>query len=428
MSAIPSRIYETRIGSYKHKKPRITFEKRRLVGTAFLPGTKFRIDFKGSSATITLDENGSRQVTSRNGDPVIDIKADEIAHAFNGLTLIKAIVGEREIELSPMKEAIEQSRAAKKAIPKRQYKVLDVFGSIGTLAKALSDTGGFKIRGVVDINEAALDTYRKNHPDAVIWAGDVANVEWERFKDADIVVMTPSCRPFTNARQSAKEYKEDAPEGDNTAHSLVGLYIIRPAAILLEEVIPYRDSYSYALLKSLLIKMGYHISEAILDAGDFGALSFRKRFCMVASMKEGFSFGTPEPRLPKQVSEILEIPIDQREWPTDLKRFETYGDVQVAKGNNFRMQRVTVDHDRVRHPTTRYYARQSEPFLVHPNDPSKLDRFTPRELARIASLPDDYILPESRTAAASGIGDGVVYEKFFHVGKQLYRHLSEKNL
>jgi hypothetical protein len=89
MSAIPQRIYETRIGSYKKTKPRITFEKRRLDGTAFLPGTKFRIDFKGASATITLDENGSRQVTSRNGDPVIDIKIDEFAHVFNGLSLIK---------------------------------------------------------------------------------------------------------------------------------------------------------------------------------------------------------------------------------------------------------------------------------------------------------------------------------------------------
>jgi len=427
MSAIPQRIYETHIGSYKKTKPRITFEKRRLDGTAFLPGTKFRIDFKGATATIILDENGSRQVTSRNGDPVIDIKTDEFAHVFNGLSLIKAIVGEREIELSPMKEAVEQSRAAKKAIPKRQYKVLDVFGSIGTLAKALRDTGGFKISGVVDINEAALDTYRKNHPDAVIWAGDVANVEWERFKDMDLFVMTPSCRPFTDARKNAKKYKEDAPEGDNTAHALVGLYIIRPAAILLEEVIPYRDSYSYALLKSLLVKMGYHISETILDAGDFGVLSFRKRFCMVASMKEGFSFGMPQPRLPQKVSDILEIPIDQREWPTDLKRFEQYGDKQVAKGNNFRMQRVSIEHDRVRHPTTRYYARQSEPFLVHPEDSNKLSRFTPRELARIASLPDDYILPENKTAAASGIGDGVVYAKFFHVGKQLYKHLIGKD-
>lgn len=427
MSAIPQRIYETRIGSYKHKKPRITFEKRRLDGTAFLPGTKFRIDFKGTSATIILDENGSRQVTSRNGDPVIDIKADEIAHAFNGLSLIKAIVGEREIVLSPMKEVIEQSRATKKAAPKRQYKVLDVFGSIGTLAKALSDTGGYKISGVIDINETALHTYRKNHPEVVVWAGDVANVEWERFKNEDIMVLTPSCRPFSNARQSANSYKEDAQEGDNTAHALIGIHIVRPAAIILEEVIPYRDSYSYALLKSLLIKMGYHISEAILDAGDFGALSFRKRFCMVASMKEGFGFGRPQPTLPKKVSDILEIPIEQREWP-DLKRFEAYGDVQVAKGNNFRMQRVTIDHDRVRHPTTRYYARQSEPFLVHPEDPSKLDRFTPRELARIASLPDDYVLPESKTAAASGIGDGVVYAKFFHVAKQLHKHLSGRTL
>lgn len=424
MSAIPQRIYETRIGSYKHKKPRITFEKRRLGGTAFLPGTKFRIDFKGSSATITLDENGSRQVTSRNGDPVIDIKAEEFDKVFSGLSLVKAIVGEREIELSPMKEAIEQVRAAKKAVPKRQYKVLDVFGSIGTLAKALTDTGGFKISGVIDINEAALETYRKNHPYAVIWAGDVANVEWERYKDTDIFVMTPSCRPFTGARKTAKEYKEDAPEGDNTGHCLVGLYIVRPAVVLLEEVIPYRDSYSYALLKSLLVKMNYHISETILDGEDFGVMSFRKRFCMVASIKEGFSFGMPQPRLPQKVLDILEIPIEEREWPTDLKRFESYGDVQVAKGNNFRMQRVTIDHDRVRHPTTRYYARQSEPFLVHPEDPNKLDRFTPRELARIASLPEDFVLPESKTAAASGIGDGVVYEKFFHVGKQLYKHLN----
>lgn len=419
------KIYETKIGSYLGKKPRISFESSRLKGTCFLPGSKIKLVCSNNKATIILDEEGKISVTSRKGEPVIDLKADELAIVFSGFEILKAVVGKKEIELSPMKEAIEQKRARDKAKPKRVYKVLDVFGSIGTLAKSMYDTGGFQIAGVIDRNEKALDTYRRNFPHAVIWAGDVANVEWGRFKACDVMVMTPSCRPFTELSKTAKKKKEMAEEGDNTVHAIVGIHTVRPAAVLLEEVLGYRKSYSYAILKSALLKMGYFIEETILDAGDFGALSFRRRFSMVASIKPGFRFGNPQPTLPMTVEDILEIPFKEREWSVDVERFKKYGDTQIAKGNNFRMQRVAGSDSRVRHPTTRYYGRQSEAFLVNPEDPEQLCRFTPRELARIAQLPDDFKLPQNKNAAAAGIGDGVVYGKFFHVGKQLHAHLSK---
>jgi len=267
------KIYETKIGLYKGAIPRISLETRRLENTKFLPGTKVVLKYYKNKITIEVDEQGKKQVTSRRGKQVLDIKSKEIKKAFDGISIVKVIVGEKTIEISPMKEAIEQKRAkAKVAKSKRVWKVMDLFCSGGTLAKCFYDHSKFKIEVGIDYDDRKLETYEKNFPNVLTWCGDVANVEWSKFKNIDVLVMTPSCRPFSRANTTGKK-AEKADDGDNTALALFGIYTIRPAVILLEEVPGYKDSYSYFIFKSTLQKMGYFINEKILSAKDFGSLS-----------------------------------------------------------------------------------------------------------------------------------------------------------
>lgn len=420
MCKAPLKFYESKVGSYKGETPRITLETRRLQNTSFVAGQRITVVYKPNKITVVVDENGSRQITSRRGKQVLDLKSKEIGRALKDINLVKVIVGSNTIEISPLKEAIEQKRARSKIRSnKRVYGVVDMFCSGGTLGKSFVDNGKFKILAGIDYDDKKLATYQANFPQVETWCGDIANVEWERFKNAEIVSMTPSCRPFSNANTAGKK-QEGAVDGDNTAHALVGISIIRPAIILLEEVPNYKHSYSFSILKSMLLKMGYFISEKILDAKSFGSLSYRKRFCMVASIKEGFEFLSIHPTLPRTVKDILEIPYEKREWK-HLKKHEAWEKVQLDKGRNFKMDLINEDSASVRHPTVRYYDRQTSSFLVNENN--EKDFLTPRELARVADLPDNFILPENHKDAAAVIGDGVVYSVFSYVVSCIERFL-----
>lgn len=414
-------IYESKVGSYKGEIPRITLETKRLENTGFIAGTKIDVIYKRNKIIVSINKDGTRQITSRRGKQVLDIKSKEIKKAFVDINLVKVIVGRNTIEISPLKEAISQRRARDKIkANKRFYGVVDMFCSGGTLAKCFSDNKRFKIIAGIDYDDKKLETYQANNPDAEIWCGDIAKVEWERYLDAAVVSVTPSCRPFTPANKTGKK-KEEAPEGDNTAFALVGISIIRPAIVLLEEVPSFVNSYSYFIFKHMLTKMGYQISEKILRAKEFNSLSFRRRLCMVASIKEGFKFLPIKPILPKTVQDILEIPLKERKWMRTLGGHEAWEEKQLKKGNNFRMHLVNENSTSVRHPTTRYYDRQTSSFLV--NDKGEKDFFTSRELARVASIPDNFILPDDAKEAVSIIGDGVEYESFSYAVKCIEEHL-----
>lgn len=424
MSALPSKnilkIYEAKVGLYKGETPRITLETKRLQDTCFTAGQKITIKYIKDKITVILDVEGVRQITSRHGRQVLDIKSKDIQKAFNDISLVKIIVGSSSIEITPLKEALEQKRARDKIqTDKDSYDVVDMFCSGGTLAKCFYDNKKFNILAGIDYDDKKLANYQANFPDAEIWCGDISNVDWDRYKDAEIVDLTPSCRPFTEINKTGKK-NEHAKEGDNTAHALIGIEKIRPAVILLEEVPAYQNSYSYLILKNVLQKMGYCIAEKILNAKDFGSLSYRKRFCMVASIKEGFSFLPIKPFSAKTVKDILEIPYEEREWK-QLSKHEAWEKTQVGKGRNFKMDLIDENSISVRHPTTRYYDRQTSSFLINKN--GRKDFLTPRELARVADLPDDFILPENKKDAVAIIGDGVVYSVFSYVVECIKIHL-----
>lgn len=68
--------------------------------------------------------------------------------------------------------------------------------------------------------------------------------------------------------------------------------------------------------------------------------------------------------------------------------------------------------------------RITEPILVHPEDSNCFSIFTPREIARINSLPDDFKLPEAKTTSGEIIGQGVCYNAFNAVGKMIVQHFN----
>ena len=186
-----------------------------------------------------------------------------------------------------------------------------------------------------------------------------------------------------------------------------------------------------AMTRYVLTSMGYHISETELIGSEYGSLTKRKRFCMVASIKKGFAFDDSLKSLNnKTVEEILEISIENREWLNPQNNATIAYSIEkekehIRKGEGFRIGRTYLN-DKVTPTITKgyYKGRLTDPILVHPTLPDTYSWFTPRELARINSLPEDFILPDRKTTAGEIVGQGICYNAFNAVGKMIIKHFN----
>lgn len=100
----------------------------------------------------------------------------------------------------------------------------------------------------------------------------------------------------------------------------------------------------------------------------------------------------------------------------------------IRKGEGFRMGRTYVDQTLVGTITKGIYQnRLTDLVLVNPDNHEMFSKFTPRELARINGLPEDFKLCDnSMSTLGEIIGQGICYQPFNAVGKMIIEHLNSE--
>ncbi|QWB30445.1 DNA cytosine methyltransferase [Exiguobacterium acetylicum] len=126
----------------------------------------------------------------------------------------------------------------------RKYKVLDLFAGAGGLSNGFEQTGKFSVIGAVEINEAAQQTYIKNHEnkDVIIKSSttgisDITKIDFKNYsRDSEntVIIGGPPCQGFSNANRQ----KNYLISGNN---KLVKEYVravrdVKPIAFLMENV------------------------------------------------------------------------------------------------------------------------------------------------------------------------------------------------
>lgn len=87
------------------------------------------------------------------------------------------------------------------------YKIVDLFAGAGGMSLGFLHTNKFDVIGVVENNEQALKTYRKNHGKnkKIIEKKDITNIDFSAFSkelgDVDVVIGGPPCQGFSNANR-----------------------------------------------------------------------------------------------------------------------------------------------------------------------------------------------------------------------------------
>lgn len=374
--------YSSKLGERNGTK-RVWIESQKLFSVDFSKEMRFEPYYDFENKRVVLKPGMSHKMTYRekNESLIIDILNRNVNEIFEGFEHVCIKLYENEIVIEPLKEEIKQNFAKSKSNTNTP-KSIEIFAGGGTLVKALHDAGVQTVVAI-DLEDKYLQSLEANNPNIVTHCGDLAKLDVNLLpKDANLLVASLPCEGYSQSQLTDKK-RENHPTGSLAFYVLNIVNVIRPAVVLIEEVPNFKNSAMAALCRYVFTSMGYHISETELIGSDYGSLTKRKRFCMVASIKKGFEFDESlKSTNSKIVQDILEIPVENREW-LDAKNNATIAysigkeKEHIRKGEGFRIGRTYLEDTVTPTITKGYYAgRLTDPLLCHPSLPDTYSWFS----------------------------------------------------
>ena len=168
---------------------------------------------------------------------------------------------------------------------------IDLFCGCGGLTQGLTDAG-FQVLGAVDIDALSCHTYQVNHPNTRVWHQDIRtlkpSVVLETLKlepgQLDLLAGCPPCQGFSSLRTRNGAVSIEDPRNDLISQLLRFALVLRPRAIMMENVPGLEDEPRFAALICQLEKLGYRGNARILNAADYGVPQRRRRLVYLAGL------------------------------------------------------------------------------------------------------------------------------------------------
>lgn len=174
--------------------------------------------------------------------------------------------------------------------------VIDLFAGCGGLSKGFMDAGFDVIVGV-DNDQAALNTFAKNHNGAVAMKADLSRQEtFDEIRkiagerEIDVVIAGPPCQGFSLT--GPRNFDDERNKLYLAVIEIVKQY--KPKAFIIENVPGMATLYGGQIKDEIIRRfkrMGYNIECDILCAADYGVPQIRKRLIFMGIRKD---IGKPE--------------------------------------------------------------------------------------------------------------------------------------
>lgn len=169
---------------------------------------------------------------------------------------------------------------------------LDLFSGAGGLTLGLKKAG-FRVLGAVEVDPLAVETYRRNHRKTHVWQRDIRRVPAAevmsrlrlRSGQLDLLAGCPPCEGFSTLRTLNGKRRVRDPRNDLLFEFLRFVRVLRPRAIMLENVPRLARTQRFSKFLKEIRRLGYDCTWAILDAADFGVPQRRKRLILVAAQE-----------------------------------------------------------------------------------------------------------------------------------------------
>jgi len=304
-----------------HRKVRLSTNFLPLMG--FEAGRRHAVEVlpKHEGIRLTFDPQGPQQVyqrqykTRRNNpfETVVEIGSQSVLDAaLPGYTeRLHFTMRHGEILIRPLANRTFSIRRnlANEANP---FSALVAMTS-GVDVRCLVDTG-FEITAALeyrpteardsrDLNETGMLTVLANSRPRYVFAEDISTIDWRRVASVmengpqiAVAHISLQCDEFSTVKASS--LKQRAVEDLSTSSDLVfdALRMIEttnPACVVLEQVPGFAKSPEGNLLRIKLRKWGYHVSEGVFRADEYGGRTRRERMYLVASVFPGFEMPQP---------------------------------------------------------------------------------------------------------------------------------------
>ena len=330
--------------------------------------------------------------------------------------------------------------------------VIDLFAGCGGLSKGFLDAGFDVIVGV-DNDQAALNTFEKNHNGAVAMNADLSKQETfdeiKRIageKEIDVIVAGPPCQGFSLS--GPRNFDDDRNKLYLAVIEMVRQF--NPKAFIIENVPGMATLYGGQIKEEILRRfrnMGYNVESKILCAADFGVPQMRKRLIFMGIRED---IGKPD--FPKETfspetyrtcrDAISDLPSRENELGEEIscylqEPFTVYQKL-MRKNNTILFNHVATKHTEMVKNTIALVPEggnykdlppgwgESRKFneawtRYHGDKPSKTidtghrNHFhykynrvpTIRENARLQSFPDDFVFTGTRTQQNRQVGNAV---------------------
>ncbi len=334
-------------------------------------------------------------------------------------------------------------------------KVISLYTGAGGLDLGF-EAAGFETAVAVEIDKWACKTIRHNR-DWPVFEEDIHDVTSAQIKKTggfsrklpDLLIGGPPCQPFSkSAYWSQGDTKRlDDPRADTLTAYLRVLRDLKPKAFLLENVqgLTFKGKdEGLKLLKNIVEKINietnsnYSFTWKVLNAADYGVPQIRERVYIVGS-RDGKSFKFPEPTHsnPDSLHDLFSQ--DTMQWKTsweaigDLsKASETkdpslkvggkWGDLlpSIPEGENYLYHTERKGGLPLFGWRTRYWGfllklKKDKPSWTIQAQPGssigpfhwKNRKLTMREMCRLQTFPDDYVIQGGTSEIQRQVGNAV---------------------
>jgi DNA (cytosine-5)-methyltransferase 1 len=299
-------------------------------------------------------------------------------------------------------------------------RVIDLFSGIGGLGFSFRQAG-FDIVAAVELDAKRALAYRRNVAPKEVINADVRKVDFTRYVGVDGIIAGPPCQPYSKATPKSRK-------GVNHPYYGLDLEVVRavrqvkPRFVVIEEVPAWKPD---AVINELR-RLGYAVHAKVYDMSDYGVPMRRRRWIVVA-IEHGlvkdplWSITIPKEALPRPIDVLAGLPpepcdTDPCRWGdvivynhvtveinSKLKELAQeippgYSLVKAHKVGIIDASKYVANVDN-KHSYWLYRAHPDKPLPTVPSPRRSLllhpiynRLLTVRELARLYTYPDDFVL------------------------------------
>ena len=173
---------------------------------------------------------------------------------------------------------------------------MDLFSGCGGLTTGLRSSG-FRVAVAIEIDPLAVKTYTTNHRDVTVYRMDIRDLRPEQLAEplqemgrgVDLLAGCPPCQGFSQLRTLNGAVRIHDPRNSLLWEFYRLVELLRPRAIMMENVPGLRHDEHFSLVCGKLDDLGYIGEHRVLNAADYSVPQRRLRLIYLA----GHGFAIP---------------------------------------------------------------------------------------------------------------------------------------